>query len=82
MREKLILERKANGLTQSKLSKYLDISTRHYQNIEYGIRKGSFEVWDKLEDLFGISQRQLRENTKRPDGNQAKGTQQKNSTKS
>lgn len=67
MREKLILARKANGLTQSKLSKYLDISTRHYQNIEYGIRKGSFEVWDKLEDLFGISQRQLRENTKRPD---------------
>lgn len=62
MRNNLIKARKDKNLTQSQIAKYLKISERHYQNIEYGIRKGSFEVWDKLEDLFKIPQRQLREN--------------------
>ena len=34
-----------------------------YQQIERGTRIGKIEMWDKLEDLFKIHQRTLRENT-------------------
>ena len=53
--------REKNGLTQIELSKILKISIRHYQAIENGERIGSIAIWDKLEDLFNIPQRQLRE---------------------
>lgn len=68
LRNNLINARKDKGLTQLEVSKILNISDRHYQNIEYGTRQGSIDIWDKLEDLFQIPQRQLRENIK-PDGN-------------
>lgn len=63
MRQNLMNERKKNNLTQREVAKILYISVTHYQNIEYGTRQGSIQIWDKLEDLFKIPQRQLRENT-------------------
>lgn len=59
-RENLKAARKAAGYTQEKVAEYLGVSTPQYQMIEYGTRKGSFEVWDALEDLFGVHQRILR----------------------
>ena len=64
MRIKLKNERSSKNLTQKELAKQLKISERHYQAIELGARQGSIRIWDKLEDLFGISQRQLRETNK------------------
>lgn len=43
------------------VAEYLGISVRYYQMIERGERNGDFELWDALEDLFGIHQRKLRE---------------------
>ena len=71
MRNNLILARKKAKLTQLDVANILGISVRHYQNIEYGTRQGSIEIWDKLEDLFGIPQRQLREIEKMPGDSQA-----------
>lgn len=53
--------RKAAGMTQQQVADSLEISLRYYQNIEDGSRSGKFEIWDKLEDLFSIHQRKLRE---------------------
>ena len=61
MRENLINARKAKKLTQAEVAKKIGILVTSYQNIEYGQRNGSIETWDKLEDLLGVSQRQLRE---------------------
>lgn len=61
MREKLKAARKAKGLTQQAIADELGIGMRHYQKIESGESNGSFELWDALEDLLGIHQRQLRE---------------------
>lgn len=60
MRTNLQAARKANGLTQEKMAEALGISLRYYQNLEAGSRNGSFEIWDKLEDITGIHQRILR----------------------
>lgn len=51
-----------HGLTQKKIAEKLNISLRFYQHIESGTRKGNIELWDKIEDLLGVSQRVLREN--------------------
>lgn len=67
MREKLRNARRQNQLKQEEVANKLHITTRQYQRIEKGTTVGRVEMWDKLEDLFQISQRQLRENTKRPD---------------
>ena len=61
MRKNLKEARQAAGLTQKQVAEYLGISDKYYQNIEYGKRPGDFEIWDALEDLFGIHQRKLRE---------------------
>lgn len=50
-------------LTQEKMAEKVDISLRYYQQIEQGVRMGNFELWDKLEDITGIHQRVLRENS-------------------
>ncbi len=50
-------------MTQQDMADELGITLRHYQKIEYANLKGSFEVWDALEDLLGVHQRILRENT-------------------
>lgn len=50
-------------LTQEKMAEKVGISLRYYQQIEQGVRTGDFEIWDKLEDITGIHQRVLRENS-------------------
>ena len=49
------------GYTQQQMAIMLQISTRYYAMIESGERNGSFALWDRLEELFGIHQRDLRE---------------------
>ena len=62
MRENLKKARKEAGMTQRQMAKYLDLSNIGYRQIENGTRIGRIETWDKLEDLFKIHQRILREN--------------------
>lgn len=61
MRQNLKNARQKAGMTQKQVAEYLGISERHYQHIETGRRIGDFTLWDMLEDLFNIHQRQLRE---------------------
>ena len=53
--------RQKAGMTQKQVAEYLGITTRAYQHIENGNYLGKIEHWDKLEDLFNIHQRKLRE---------------------
>ncbi len=64
MRMNLKKARVEKNMTQKQVAEYLDITDRGYKFIEYGDRVGSIEVWDKLEDLFNIHQRTLREEDK------------------
>lgn len=61
MRENLKKARKEAGLTQQQMADRLGITARAYQQIEKGDYLGKIEHWDKMEDLFGIHQRKLRE---------------------
>lgn len=61
MRSKLQGARKGAELTQQETAQMLGIGLRYYKAIESGERLGSIEIWDALEDLFGINQRVLRE---------------------
>ena len=61
MRENLKKARMESGMTQQAVADCLDISLRYYQNIEQGSRTGDFKIWDRLEDLFNLHQRKLRE---------------------
>jgi len=61
MRENLKNARKAAGLTQQAMADKLHVGLRHYKKIESGETLGSIDLWDKLEDLFNIHQRVLRE---------------------
>lgn len=61
MRENLRKARIDKGMTQKQVADYLNVIERHYKAIEYGERLGSIDVWDKLEDLFNVHQRKLRE---------------------
>ncbi len=61
MRSNLKNARKKNNMTQKQVAEYLNTSLRNYQFIESGHRLGSIDLWDKLEDLFNIHQRVLRE---------------------
>lgn len=56
--------RQAQGLTQQQIADRLDMSLIGYAQIERGVRIGKIETWDKLEDIFGIHQRILRETDK------------------
>lgn len=60
MREKLREARKEAGMTQQKVADAIGISLVYYQKIEQGTRNGDFEIWDALEDLFNLHQRELR----------------------
>ena len=42
------------------MAEYLHVSLVYYQKIEAGTRTGDFEIWDALEDITGIHQRELR----------------------
>ena len=48
-------------LSQQQIADHLEITLVYYQKIEAGSRTGDFEIWDKLEDLFNVHQRKLRE---------------------
>lgn len=61
MRRKLKEARQAAGMTQQEVADELNITLVYYQKIEDGSRTGKFELWDKLEDLFNVHQRKLRE---------------------
>ena len=61
MRENLKKARKEKGLTQQQVADQLHICLRHYKKIESGETGGSIEIWDRLEDMFNIHQRVLRE---------------------
>lgn len=61
MRNNLKEARKTAGMTQQQVADCLEISPRYYRFIESGDRNGDFELWDALEDLFGVHQRLLRE---------------------
>ncbi|MDE6880200.1 MAG: helix-turn-helix transcriptional regulator [Oscillospiraceae bacterium] len=62
MRKKLKAARWAADLTQQQMADKLGLSLIGYRQIECGKRIGKIETWDKLEDLFNIHQRILREN--------------------
>lgn len=61
MRSTLKQARIAADITQQQVADYLGITTRNYQKIESGQMLGSIKNWDKLEDLFSIHQRKLRQ---------------------
>ena len=63
MRKQLKKARMKAGLTQQQMAEKRDISLRYYKNIEAGERTGDVTLWDDLEDLLGIHQRILRENS-------------------
>ena len=63
MRKQLKEARMRAGLTQQQMAEKLKISLRYYKNIEAGERTGDVTLWDELEDLTGIHQRILRENS-------------------
>ena len=59
-RERLRAERMARGMTQQRVAEELGMSLRNYQAIEAGSVMGRIGTWDALEDLLGVSQRELR----------------------
>lgn len=61
MRKVLKEARMAAGMTQQKVADLVGISHTYYQKIEAGERTGEVDIWDTLEDIFGIHQRKLRE---------------------
>ena len=61
MRETLKKARQDAGLTQKQVAEKVGLKVGSYQQIELGKRIGRIETWDKLEDLFSIHQRILRE---------------------
>lgn len=61
MRKNLKEARRKAGMTQQQMADRLDITLVYYQKIEQGSRTGDFVLWDTLEDITGVHQRQLRE---------------------
>lgn len=59
-RWQLYLERTKHGFTQEQIAQKLGISKQGYNRIELGRRGASPEIWDALEDMFGVDQRELR----------------------
>lgn len=69
-------ERIRHGWTQNYVAEQTGLSLTAIQKIETGRRKPSYDVLVKLEDLFGLTHRQLfgaatPDNAKEPDGNPA-----------
>lgn len=57
----LLQARLSCKLTQEQLAQKLGISKQQYSRIENGLQNGSIEMWDILEDIFHIPQRELRD---------------------
>lgn len=64
MRQNLKTARRRVGLTQQQVADRLGITLRYYKDIESGVKLGAIDLWDALEDLFGVHQRELRRDTK------------------
>lgn len=62
MRQILKNARTRAKMTQRDVAQHLGINIRYYQKLEAGSNAGRYELWDNLEALFGISQRELRTN--------------------
>lgn len=63
MRQNLKQARQATGMKQREVAQALGITIRYYQKIEAGDHEGRCALWDKLQELFGLDQRELRKNT-------------------
>ncbi len=64
MRTQLRKARQDHCFTQAALAARIGISARMMRAIESGTRTGSSWIWDTLEDILGVPQRQLRERHK------------------
>lgn len=51
-REKLQEFRLKNKLTQEQMASTLDITVSHYKAIEYGQRNPSFELMERIKNIF------------------------------
>jgi DNA-binding XRE family transcriptional regulator len=63
MRQTLKEARAKADKTQKEIATAIGISESMYKAIEAGNREGKGYIWDKLQDLFGIDQRELRKVT-------------------
>ena len=61
MRSNLKEARQKTGMTHHQMADKLGVGLRHYKKIESGETLGSIEMWDIMEDLFSVHQRQLRQ---------------------
>ena len=52
MRTNLINARKKIGYTQKQIAQVLEMTERHYQDLEAGTSDGSMKVWKKLRSLL------------------------------
>lgn len=68
MRKQLKDARMRAGMTQQEMADRLSISLVYYQKIEAGSRTGDFYIWDSLEEITGIHQRILREQSEKHPG--------------
>ena len=60
MRQLLRASRAKAGKTQKEIALSIGISERYYQHLEAGTREGKGAIWDQLENLFDLPQRDLR----------------------
>lgn len=51
-REKLQEFRQKNQLTQEQMANRLNVTVSHYKAIEYGQRNPSFELMERIKDVF------------------------------
>ena len=59
MRLRLIQERKTHKMTQEEAANFLDITTRHYRQLEAGSSDGSVKIWEQLSHRFNVSINEL-----------------------
>lgn len=51
-REKLQQFRQSKKLTQEQMANRLDVTVSHYKALEYGQRNPSFELMEKIKNVF------------------------------
>lgn len=68
MRKRLRSERIRMRLTQTEVAEYIGITQASYSTIECGVRSGRAWIWEKLERLFRVDRRLLRENSEDNNG--------------
>ena len=64
-RHNLYMFRCDKKLTQAEISKMCGVSRSSYANIEQGRRDGTMKFWDKFQEVFNISDSDLRKLRKR-----------------